>query len=107
MAVHLYGVLDADGVKINTITADDKQIGTGWYPGYGAYLIDEGELPPDPPPAPPPVKPDTWDTPLPALEKPLNPGDKLDIKSGTVTTAAELAAAAEVVADPIDPVVKE
>ena len=83
--IRLYGVLDADGTKINTITADEELLKTGWYPGYGAYLIDEGENPPDPPPAPPPIKPDTWDTVLPALAEPMTVGDRLDVKTGEVT----------------------
>lgn len=86
--IHLYSVLDADGVKINTITADEKLIGSGWYPGYGAYLVDEGENPADPLPAPPPVKPDTWDKVLTVAVKMQN-GDKLDLKTGTVSKAAD------------------
>ena len=93
--IRRYAVLDADGVKINTITADEELIGTGWYPGYGAYLVDEGENPVDPPPALPPVKPDTWDTVLPALAEPMTVGDKLDVKTGIVTKPI-----------PIDPVVE-
>ena len=86
--IRLYGVLDADGFKINTITADEDLVKSGWYPGYGAYLIDEGENPSDPPPALPPVKPDTWDTVLPALAEPMIVGDRLDIKTGEVIKQA-------------------
>lgn len=78
--IRLYSVLDADGVKINTITADEALIDSGWWPGYGAALVDEGENPPDPPP----VKPKTWQV-LSALETPMSNGDRLDIKSGVVT----------------------
>lgn len=87
MTVKRYGVLDANGVKINTITADDALLQTDWYPGYGAYLIDEGIEPVEPPPAPPPTKPATFDQVIPALKQPMQNGDQLDVKSGTVTPA--------------------
>ncbi len=83
MAVRLYAVLDADGTKINTITADEDAVNSGWYPGYGAYLVDEGENPPDPPKEIPAGKPDTWAV-LPELAEPMTVGDTLDIKTGTV-----------------------
>lgn len=84
MTIHRYAVIDADGVKITTITADDALIASGWWPGYGAALVDEGENPADPPPAPPPVKPDSW-TVLPKLSEPMVNGDRIDVKSGAVT----------------------
>ncbi len=91
--IRLYGVLDAEGVKINTITADEELIATDWYPGYGAYLVDEGENPPDPLPPQPPTKPGTWDKVLPALAEPMTVGDKLDVKTG------------EVIKKPVDPII--
>ncbi len=91
--IRLYGVLDADGVKLNTITADEELIATDWYPGYGAYLVDEGENPPDPPPVKPPVKPDTFAQVLPMLAEPMTVGDKLDVKTG------------EVIKKPVDPII--
>lgn len=94
--IRLYSVLDADGVKINTITADDKLIGSDWYPGYGAYLVDEGENPADPLPAPPAVKPDTWDKVLTASVK-MSTGDRLDVKTGEVTKAEAVVAVADVI----------
>ena len=84
--IRLYGVLDETGVKLNTITADDALVASGWWPGYGAKLIDEGENPADPPPAPPPVKPVTWRVLPPAKDKMSN-GDRLDEKTGDVIRA--------------------
>lgn len=86
--IRRYAVLDADGVKINTITADEELIKSDWYPGYGAALVDEGELEPDPPKPLPPRKPDTWKV-LPQLAEPMVNGDKFDMKSGTVTKRIE------------------
>ena len=84
-----YGVIDADGIKVNTITADEVLIASGWYPGYGAALIDEGEMPPDPPKEIPPSKPVTW-TVLPKLAEPMVNGDKIDLVTGEVTKAADV-----------------
>lgn len=84
MAVRQYAVLDKDGVKLNTITADEDLIASDWYPGYGAYLVDEGLLEPDPPKPEPVRKPDTWSTVLPALAEPMQNGDRLDVKTGEV-----------------------
>lgn len=84
MTIRRYAVLDVDGIKINTITADPQLLNTNWYPGYGAYLVDEGEEQPDPPKPPPPTKPDTFSTVLPALAEPMQNGDKLDVKTGEV-----------------------
>lgn len=84
MAVHRYAVLDVDGVKINTITADDALISTDWYPGYGALLVEEGELLPEPPPPLPPRKPGTWRV-YPQLPEPMVNGDRLDPATGVVT----------------------
>ncbi len=86
--IRLYGVLDADGVKINTITADEAEVGKGWYPGYGAALIDEGENPPDPPKPQPVTKPETWVV-LAKLAEPMVVGDKIDPKTGIVTKRKE------------------
>ncbi len=109
--IRLYGVLDADGFKINTITAESDQVDAGWYPGYGAALVDEGENPPDPPPFVSPPKPKDWLV-LDALPEPMTvgdqinlatliaEGDKIDPKTIIVTKAADLAVAV----DPIDPV---
>ena len=88
MAIRLYGVLDADGTKVNTITADDVAVADGWYPGYGAALIDEGENPPDPPKEQPKGKPETWAV-LPALAEPMVTGDKYDFKTGEVIKRTE------------------
>lgn len=85
MAVRRYAVLDADGVKVNTITADEELIASEWYPGYGAFLVDEGEVPPDPPKQIPPRKPDTFSAVLPALAEPMQVGDRLDTKTREVT----------------------
>ena len=84
-----YGVIDADGIKVNTITADEVLIASGWYPGYGAALVDEGENPADPPKELPPVKPQTW-TVLPALAEPMQNGDKIDLVTGEVTKVADI-----------------
>ncbi len=94
MAIRLYAVLDADGVKINTITADEAAVNSDWYPGYGAYLVDEGENPPDPPQQRPAGKPAAWAV-LPELAQPMNVGDKLDIKTGIVTKRQDAVAVAE------------
>jgi hypothetical protein len=88
--IRIYSVLDADGVKINTITADEDLVNSGWWPGYGAALVDEGENPADPPPAPPPVKPVSWRV-IPKLKDGLTNGDKLDLKTGEVTRAELIA----------------
>ncbi len=88
MTIRRYAVIDSDGVKINTITADEKLVGTDWYPGYGAALIDEGEELPDPPKPPPVTKPDTW-TVLPKLKEPMQNGDRIDLKTGEVTKREE------------------
>lgn len=83
--IRRYAVVDADGVKVNTITADEALIAGDWYPGYGAALVDEGEVLPDPPPPPPPTKPDTWGV-LPfVLAEPMANGDRIDLKTGEVT----------------------
>lgn len=85
MAIHLYAVLDADGVKVNTISAEESLLETNWYPGYGAYLVDEGLMSLDPPLAPPPVKPETFKV-LPfVLAEPMQNGDTMDVKTGEVT----------------------
>lgn len=96
MTIRFYGVLDADGIKVSTITADEALINTDWYPGYGAMLVDEGAVPPDPPPAPPVVRPKSWAV-ISQLAKPMEQGDKLDLKTLTVTKApvADVAIAAE------------
>lgn len=85
MAVRRYGVLDADGVKITVITADEELIKSDWYPGFGAALIDEGPLEPDPPPPPIPTKPDTWGVLSFSLAEPMINGDRIDFKTGEVT----------------------
>lgn len=92
MTVRRYGVLDADGMKVNTITADESLIVTDWYPGYGAKLVDEGEVEPDPPKPDPVKRPDTWGV-LPAIAEPMLVGDKIDFKTGVVTKRPELQAA--------------
>lgn len=83
MTIHRYGVVDANGVKINTITADDALVASGWYPGYGAALVDEGVNPSDPPPPPPPKKPATWTVLV--ASQPMSNGDIIDFKTGQVT----------------------
>lgn len=85
MTVRRYGVLDDTGMKINVITADEKLIASDWYPGYGAKLIDEGEVLPDPLPAAPKPKPATWDEVMPKLAEPMENGDTIDFKTGEVT----------------------
>jgi hypothetical protein len=92
-----YAVLDADGIKVNTITADEALIASGWYPGYGALLVDEGENPPDPLPPPPVVKPETWGTVYPKLAEPMQTGDKLDVNTGEVIKRVEAS-------EPIEPI---
>lgn len=89
--IRRYAVLDSDGVKINTITADEELINTGWYPGYGAMLVDEGEDPPDPPPPPPPTKPQTWQV-IAMLKEPMLSGDRLDLKTMEVIKAVPVIA---------------
>lgn len=100
MAIRRYAVLDADGVKINTITADDALIASGWYPGYGAALLDEGEDFPDPPKPEPVKKPDSWRVLEVKLEEPLCNGDRLDFKSLVVVKRADdpVVATAEAIA---------
>lgn len=93
--IRRYGVLDANGVKLSTITADDAVVNAGWYPGYGAALIDEGENPPDPPKERPLGKPDTFVV-LPALAVPMNNGDQIDFKTLQVAKPVSLDAIADV-----------
>lgn len=45
MGVRRYGVFDENGVKINTILISDPMPKDYW-PGYGAYLRDEGNADP-------------------------------------------------------------
>jgi hypothetical protein len=90
MTIKRYGVLDADGVKINTITADDAQINTDWYPGYGAALVDEGDIEPDPPKPEPVKRPDTWGVLELRLAEPLLVGDRVDLKTLEVTRREDL-----------------
>lgn len=89
MAVRRYGVLDADGVKINVITADEALIQTDWYPGFGAALVDEGPLEPDPPKPPVPTRPKTWGVLSFVLAEPMVNGDKIDLKTGEITKRPE------------------
>jgi hypothetical protein len=88
MMIRRYAVLDADGFKISTITADEAAVNQGWYPGYGAALVDEGENPADPLPAIAPGKPDEWQV-IAQLPQPMVNGDKLDVKTGEVIKRAE------------------
>ncbi len=82
--IRRYAVLDADGVKVNTITADEALIATAWYPGYGAFLVDEGEHLPDPPKPPVPTRPETFAV-LPFTPvDPMQNGDRMDTKTGEV-----------------------
>lgn len=85
--IRRYAVLDADGIKINTITADEKLVASDWYPGYGAALVDEGEDLPDPPKPDPVKKPDTWAVLAVKPAEPMQNGDKIDFKTGVVTKA--------------------
>src|SRR4051812_25471832 len=94
MTIRRYAVLDADGVKVNTITADENLVAGDWYPGYGAALVDEGELEPEPPPAPPPVKPETWGVLDVKITKPLLVGDRIDFKTGIITSREDISVAA-------------
>lgn len=94
MTVHRYAVLDADGVKINTITADNGVVNSGWYPGYGAALVDEGIEPADPVPLPAPPKPANFSV-LPPLSEPLSNGDRLDIATGEIIRAETAAEGAQ------------
>lgn len=96
--IRRYAVLDADGVKINTITADDALVASGWYPGYGAALLDEGEDFPDPPKPEPVKKPDTWRV-IEKIAEPMLNGDRLDFKSLVVVKRADdpVGAAAEAI----------
>lgn len=96
--IRRYAVIDADGIKINTITADDKLLAGDWYPGYGAALVDEGEDLPDPPKPEPIKKPDTWAVLDVKPTEPMQNGDKIDTKTGEVTKRKPDEAAIEVAA---------
>jgi hypothetical protein len=90
MTIKRYAVLDADGVKVNTITADEELIATDWYPGYGAALVDEGEIEADPPKPEPVKRPDTWGVLEVKLAEPLLVGDRVDLKTLEVIKRVEL-----------------
>lgn len=94
MAVHRYGVLDANGVKLSTITADSDVVNAGWYPGYGGALIDEGLNPADPPKEQPAPKPSAFVI-LPVIPVTMSNGDKIDFKTLEVTKAVPANAVAE------------
>jgi hypothetical protein len=100
-----YAVLDANGVKLNTITADEELIKTDWWPGYGAALVDEGEVEPDPPKPEPLKRPDSWCVIDINIAEPLLVGDRIDLKSGEVTRRVEIEAV-EVALDEIAAVEK-
>lgn len=84
--IRRYGVLDADGVKINTILIDDQKL-IGYYPGYGAKLVDEGVQPQEPKaPLPPPMPKDFGVLGI-TPSQPMDVGDKIDFATGVVTKA--------------------
>lgn len=94
MTIKRYAVIDADGFKVNTILIDDTKL-EGYYPGYGAKLIDEGiepEEPKAPRPPPPPADFGVLDV---KPSQPMDTGDKIDFVTGEVTKKKP---------DPIDPV---
>ena len=102
MAMRQYGVIDADGFKINTIVIDDAAAPVYW-PGYGAKMIDEGAVPEDPKPAPPPPKPDDFGLLDFKLDKPMRVGDQIDFKTGVVTEKKDDVAAVDAQAEPLTP----
>jgi hypothetical protein len=86
MAIRRYGVLDADGVKLTTILVDEKTV-TDYWPGYGAKLIDEGPEPEEPKAPPAPPRPDDFGVIDFKLDAPMQPGDRIDFRTGEVTKA--------------------
>lgn len=84
MAIRRYAVIDADGFKVNTILIDDQKL-DGYYPGYGAKLIDEGPQPEEPKAPPIPPKPDDFGVLDVVPEVLMEVGDKIDFKTGKVT----------------------
>jgi hypothetical protein len=88
VAIRLYAVIDADGYKINTILIDDQKLG-GYYPGYGAKLIDEGPQPEEPKAPPPPPKPEDFGVLDVQLAEPMLVGDRIDFKTGEVMKREE------------------
>lgn len=83
MTISRYAVIDADGFKVNTILIDDTRL-DGYYPGYGAKLLNEGpepEEPKAPPPPPPPADFGVLDV---IASQPMEIGDKIDFKTGEV-----------------------
>jgi hypothetical protein len=84
MTIRKYGVLDAEGFKVNTILIDDTTL-DGYYPGYGAKLIDEGLPAPEPEKYVAPPKPVDFGVFDVDLAEPMRVGDKIDFKTGEVT----------------------
>lgn len=79
-------VLDADGFKINTILVDSRSL-AGYYPGYGAKLLDEGEQPQEPKAPPVPPKPQDFGVLAVVPDMPMETGDRIDFVTGRVTKA--------------------
>ena len=85
MTIRRYGVLDASGVKVNTILVDEAVVGAYW-PGYGARLIDEGLAPAElQPPAPPAKDKDFAVLPFVFAAGEVAVGDTVDFKTGAIT----------------------
>ncbi len=93
-----YAVVDVNGVKINSVAADEDAVKSGTYwPGYGAGLVLEGDLPQDPPPIPPPAKDPNFHLFDITPSAPMNVGDSIDLQTGKVTPQPILADAGGIV----------
>ncbi len=86
MTAKRYAVIDENGVKVNSIAADEDaaKAGTCW-PGYGAGLVLEGDLPEDPPPVSQPPKDPGFRLFDVTPSAPMNVGDAIDLQTGKVT----------------------
>lgn len=88
--IHRYIVVDADGSYRNTILVDQDIAGQYW-PGYGAGMIDMGPEKPEVLPPPPIIKPKDFGILDIKLDQPMQEGDMVDLQSGTVMKAAQIA----------------
>lgn len=83
-----YAVLDADGVKINSILVNEPYPADYW-PGYGRYIVAEHGEPAPTLPADLGVR--SGDRPFTVLavrpSAPMEMGDVMDVGSGVVTPA--------------------
>lgn len=87
MAIHRYAVVDENGQVVNVILADTDAVAGGYWPGYGAGMIDQGEEPPEPAPPRPTGRPGFFQVLSVNPTAPVGIGDTVDLTTGEVTPA--------------------